>query len=610
MSRRISFIESAMRNRQIVFLTIVLLIGLGVYALFNMPRQEFPTVTIRQGLVIGAYPGANSGEVEEQLTTEVERYLFSYKEINKKKTYSYSRDGLMIVFVELNDGTKNADQFWSKLKHGLNEFKMSLPAGVIALYADNDFGDTSALLISIEGNNTSYRELENYMNKLEDRLRRIESVSKLRHYGLQHEQITIYLEKDRLEKYGISSSTITAGLFSQGLTSSATTVNNGSIRIPVHISSVYETEKDIANQIIYVDPDGNIIRIRDIAEVVREYPQPDNYIENNGYKSVLISMEMTGGNNIVKFGNEVGNTLKDFEKTLPEGISIERIADQPRVVEDSVTTFLIELLFAIISVIIVTMLLLPFRVASVAASSIPVTIFTSLGMMYVFGIVLNTVTLAALIVVLGMIVDNSIVIVDSYMEKISHGMSRWSAAISSAKTYFKAIFSATLAISITFFPFLFTLKGTFRDFVLMFPWTVTITLGISLVVAMMVIPYLEYFFIRKGFSKAITKKNPGMLNFIQRTYEKYLLKAFAHPRMTIWAGVISVILALGLFFIVPQRLMPVAERNQFAVEIYLPQGSSLNSTALVADSLEHILSADPGIVSVTSFIGCSSPRFH
>src|SRR5512145_275306 len=134
MSRNISFVESAMKNRQIVFLIIALLIGLGVFALFKMPRQEFPVFTIRQGLVIAVYPGATSEQVEEQLTPEVERYLFSYKEVNKKKTYSYSKEGLMILFVELNDNVKNAEEFWSKLKHGLNNLKPSLPPGVLAIY--------------------------------------------------------------------------------------------------------------------------------------------------------------------------------------------------------------------------------------------------------------------------------------------------------------------------------------------------------------------------------------------------------------------------------------------------------------------------------------------
>ncbi len=612
MKRRISSIESAMKYRQIVFLVVGVLIILGFVALRNMSRQEFPEFTIRQGLVIGLYPGATSAQVEGQLTTEVERYLFSFKEVKKKKTYSLSRDGLMIIYVELNDNVKNSEEFWSKLKHGLTLLKSQLPTGVVALIANNDFGDTSALLVTLESEEKSYRELEVYLNKLEDRLRRIESVSKVRHFGLQKEQISIYLEKNKLEKYGINSSTLLVTLFTQGYTATGGSVENGNLDVPIHISSLYENENDIAQQIIYSDPTGHLIRLKDVAKVVREYPEPDNYIENNGRKCLLISMEMLQGNNIVQFGSEVDKVLQEFQKELPQDVSIKRIADQPKVVGTSINNFLVELLYAIIAVILVTIILLPIRVASVAASSIPITIFISLAIMYVFGIELNTVTLAALIVVLGMIVDNSIVIVDNYMEQLDHGVSRWHASIISAKAYVKAIVSATLAISITFFPFLFTLKGTFKDFVLMFPWTVTITLGISLLVAILVIPYLQYFFISKGFLQLDSKKKKkfNLLDALQSRYEKILAKAFAHPKLTISIGALSVIVGLIFFTQVPQRLMPAAERDQFAVEIYLTQGNSLKQTSLVCDSLERILKMDSRVTSITSFIGTSSPRFH
>lgn len=613
MKKKIGIVESAMRHWQIVFLITSLLVLFGVYALLNMPKQEFPQFTIRQGLVIGVYPGATSAEVEEQFTTAVERYLFSFKEIKKAKTYSLSKDGMMIVFVELNDDVKNADEFWSKLKLGLNSFKSQLPSGVLALFANNDFGDTSALLITLESDNKSYRELEVYLNRLEDRLRRIESVSNLRDYGLQREQISIYLEKEKLTNYGISSTTLMANLFTQGFTTMSGSIDNSQLVAPIHVSKSYLNEKDIAEQIIYSDPTGNIIRLKDVARVVREYPRPDSYIKNNGKKCLLISMEMQQGNNIVKYGKDVNKTLAEFQKELPNGVSIERVADQSKVVADSVNTFLKELLFAMIAVILITVVLLPLKVASVAASTIPITIFASLGIMFMSGMELNTVTLAALMVVLGMIVDNSIVVVDSYMEKLDHGISRWNAAISSAKGFFKAIFSATLAISITFFPFLFTLKGMFADFVKLFPWTVSITLGISLLVAMLLIPFMQYAFIKKGFqqSKRIRKKNRRtFLDIVQTTYEKWLELAFRHPRFTMIAGVLSVVIGIIMFMQVPQRLMPVAERNQFAVEIYLPQGNSLDQTAMVADSLAKILKHDERITSVTSFIGTSSPRFH
>ncbi|MGD9555893.1 MAG: efflux RND transporter permease subunit [Mangrovibacterium sp.] len=611
MKKKMGIVESAMRYWQIMVMLIVMMGIIGIYALMVMPRQEFPSFTIRQGLVIGVYPGASSEEVEEQLTSKVEKYLFSYKEIKKKDTYSVSKDGMMIVFVELDNSVKNSDEFWAKLNHGMNTFKSQLPSGVLALVTNSDFGDTSALLIALEADNLSYRQLEDHMNELEDRLRRIESVSKLNHIGLQPEQISIYLEKEKLTNYGITPTTLLANLFTQGFTTMSGTIDNEDYVAPIHISPSFNNEEDLAEQIIYSDPSGNIIRLKDVARIVREYPDLDSYITNNGHKCLLISMEMLQGNNIVQYGKEVDEVLRQFQSELPEGISIERIADQPKVVGHSISNFLVEMGYAIIAVILVTMILLPFRVATVAASTIPITIFISLGIMLLTGMELNTVTLAALIVVLGMIVDNSVVIVDSYMEKLDHGLSSWHAAISSAQSLFKAIFSATLAISITFFPFLFTLKGMFRDFVQLFPWTLTITLGISLLVAMFLIPLMEYIFIRKGFKQAEgRKKRRSMLDMIQDTYEKWLGKAFRHPRITMTAALIAVLGGIFLFTLAPQRLFPTAERDQFAVEIYLPQGSSLDQTVVVTDSLEKILKADSRVVSVTAFNGASSPRFH
>ena len=226
---------------------------------------------------------------------------------------------------------------------------------------------------------------------------------------------------------------------------------------------------DVEQLVVYSDPSGNVVRLKDVARVRREYPQPSSYVTNNGQKCLVLSVEMKKGRSITAMGADIEKVMDEFKSTLPSDVTIFTITDQTKVVNDSVVNFLRELLIAIAAVVIVIMLFLPMRVALVAASTIPISIFISLGLFYAFGIELNTVTLAALIVTLGMIVDNSIVIIDSYMEMLAEGKSRWTASISSATHFFKSIFSATLAISITFFPFLLTTKGMYHDFLLYFP---------------------------------------------------------------------------------------------------------------------------------------------
>ena len=370
---------------------------------------------------------------------------------------------------------------------------------------------------------------------------------------------------------------------------------------------------DVADQIIFSDPQGHVIRLKDVARVVREYSEPDSYITNNGTKCLVLSMEMREGNNIVQMGEDVNKVLEEYEKELPDDVSIFRITDQSQVVGDSVTTFLRELLIAIIAVIIVVMLLMPLRVASVAASTIPITIFLSLLVFYACGLELNTVTLAALIATLGMIVDNSIVIIDCYMEKLDSGIDRWTAAIESAKEFFKSILSATLAISITFFPFLITSQGMINDFLQSFPWAITIILFLSLLVAVLLVPYIQYHFIHTGFRKQPKeekKQRRSFLTILQSSYDKLIVKCFAHPIRTMGVGLLSIVAGVVIFLSLPMKLMPFAERNQFAVEIYMPFGTALEQTAAVADSLESILRQDSRVVSVASFKGGGSPRFH
>ncbi len=604
----------AMKHHRIVLMITGMLVLFGVYALWHMPKQEFPVFTIRQGVVAGVYPGATSSEVEEQLTKPLERFLFTYKEVKKSGTYSLSRDGVVYVFVELNDNVNNKDEVWSKIKHGLTLFKSQLPPGVLAVIANDDFGDTSALLISMQSETKTYRQLQKYMEDLEDRLRSIESVSNLRLYGAQNEQISIYLEKEKIATYGINILGLYRTLLTKGLIVPAGKVDNPDINAPIHISRPFLSERDLEEQIVYSDPSGNYIRLKDVATVAREYPAPKSYTTYKGVKCLILSAEMREGYNIVEYGQEVDKVMAEFEQTIPADIKIERIVDQPRVVNDSTTSFLKELLMAIGAVIIVTMVLLPLRVAGVAASSIPITIFISLGMMYMFGIELNTVTLAALIVVLGMIVDNSIVIIDDYIEKLDHGMPRWEASIAGTKEYLKAIFSATLAIGITFFPFLFTLTGQFNDFIRSFPWTILLTLSVSLLVAILIIPYFQYLFIRYGLKKEDNKSDKpahkSLLDRVQGSYDKFIETVFRYPKTFLWAGIASVLVGIGLSLTLPLKLMPFAERDQFAVEIYLPQGSPLDETEAVARDMEALLEKDTRVESVSAFIGTGSPRFH
>ena len=597
-----------LEHYSITLLIIGILFVMGIIGMYIMPKDEFPHATIRQGVVVAVYPGATSEEVEQQVARPLERYLFTFGEVNRVKTTTTSQNGMCIVMVKLNDDVNNKDEVWSKIKHGLNGFKASLPTGVLAIVVNDDFGNTSALLIAIESDQRSYRELKQYSDDLSDRLRRIPSVANVKMFGEQKEQISLYIDRKRLEAYGIGQQMLFSRLQAQGITTMSGSISDDDQHIPIHIENTEDSEEEIANQIIFSDPvTGKVARVRDIARVVREYEPMASRIEQDRHPCVLLSMEMTPGNNVVLYGEAVDQVLKDFRQNeLPTDVKVTRIADKPKVVSQSVTSFLRDLLISMLIIILVMMVLFPIRSAIVAAVTIPLSTFVSVAVMYMMGIELNIVTLAALIVVLGMIVDNSIVVIDGYLEYLGKGYEPKEAAIESARQYFMPMMLATICICAIFYPFLITMKGMFHDCLEDFPVTITINLMVSLILAVTVIPFLETRIIKPG--KVSTDGN-AITKWVQRTYDKVLDWTFAHPWITVGGGLGVILISLLILPTLKIRLFPYADRDQFAVEIFLPDGKGMAETELIADSVQHVLEKDERIVGITGFIGCSSPRF-
>lgn len=609
-------VTTGFKYRQVVILIASVLILFGVYALIVMDKNEFPGFTIREGVVAAVYPGANVEQCEQEVLKPLEDYIFSYKEVNKKKTYSNVTDGMVMIFVELDDDVHDTTPFWNEFKLGMQQEKLKLPSGVLAVETVSNFGDTSSLLITMQSEQKTYRELGDYMDRLKDRLRTVNSVGTMDVYGTQQEQISITIDPEKLSKYAINEKTLALTLLAKGFQTTGGSLKSGIYTQPIYVQRSVNSILDLREMIVFAEPSGSIVRLGDIADIKKEYAEPTSYITNNGTKCILLSVQMKEGNNIVEMGKEVNKQLTVFEAELPADVTLFKITDQPVVVNSSVQDFLQELLIAIVAVVVVIMLLLPLKVALIAASTIPIAIFISLGIFYVLGIELNTVTLACLILSLGMIVDNSVVIIDDYVELISEGMDRKSATLRSGTEFFKAIFSATLAISITFFPFLLTMTGMFRDFLTDFPWALTIILMVSLFVAELLVPFLQYVLIKEPIYKqeqdaiASGKKKFSFFVWLQKIYDKLITLCFNYPRATLAISIAAVVIGTILFITRPFQLMPIAERNQFAVEIFLPSGTAVERTSQVADSLEAILSKDERVVSIASFHGCSSPRFQ
>ncbi len=608
-------ISGSIQHRKIVWVIVAVIVAFGVYALLDMKKDEFPAFSYPQGIVAGVYPGASSEEVEAQLTKPLEELLFTLPEVDRKKTYSVTKEGICYVYVMLDLTMSDYHQAWTKIRNKINENKaLTFPAGVLAIAVIDDFGNSSSLLIAMESDDKTYREMHEYTHDLKQRLREIPEMGNVSVLGEQQEEIAVTVDKEKLSFYGISPNSLMLQYTTQGLLTASGTMETSDFDLPLHLENPVVSEEELENQIIYSDPAGNTVRLRDVATVERRMAPPSKVVNYNGNDAIIISVEMRKGFNIVAFGKEVEGVLAAFRQTLPDSVKLYRITDQPKVVDKSVRSFLRDLVISMVVVIAVMLLLFPFRTALIASSGLPVCTAISIGLMYLFNIELNTVTLAALIVVLGMIVDDSIINIDGYIDKLSQGLAPFDAAVTSARELFMPMLIATGAIATMFFPMTRIITGPLGDFVQLFPWTVAFSLMASLAYAMLVIPALEIHFIKPETDRpkrnAFIRAQMRFFGFLQGLYDKLQNHCFRHPHFTIALGIGSIVLGILMFLALNVQMMPNAERDCFAVEIRLPEGSSLEATTRISDSLQKMMLTDPRVVSVTAFIGETAPRFH
>jgi len=606
------FIEKSLKYKQVTLTVLFIVFCVGVYSLLNMSRREDPKLTNPQGLVVAFYPGASSTQVEEQVTKKIEECLFKFEEVKKNETVSSSEEGKVIITVILKEDVKALDVFWNKLSQQLMLLRQTeLPDGVIGPIVNSDFGDTEAMIVGISGEGVPYNQLKHYSRQLEEQLRTLPEVSKVKRAGDLAEQIQVFTNSAKMAQYGVNQQDIIRILKSQNDVYPTGDLDISSFKVPLYTKGYYNTQEELENQIVGASQSGSVVRLKDIATFSRAYADPANKIKVNEEEAVIVSIQMHSGNNIVKFGKDVNAKLEHFRKTIPSNVKVTTIADQPYIVDKSISGFLKEFMLAIIAVIIVIVLMLPFRISVVASLAIPMTIAFTLAIMNVFGLELHQVSLSTLIVVLGLVVDNAIVVVDNYVELLDKGVNRWDAARRSAKELVIPILTATLTIVLAFAPMLM-LTGVIGEFIQALPLTIAISLSASFIVSMVFTPLLCYAFIKKGLhSPGVEQKKKGsLLDKMQSGYNRALDWTVVNPKKTISLGLLSLALALVIFkFGIKQKFFPEAERNQFVMELRMPTGTNLNTTEKATAKLENLIKNDERVIGYNSFIGTSAPRF-
>lgn len=614
-------IRAAVANRQVVYVLLSLLVLLGAWSLFTMPRREDPRITIRQGLVLALYPGATAEQVETQVARRVEQRLFARAEVNRAKTYTTSRPGLFVANVELTDRVRRPDEFWAMLRHDMNETAaQELPRGVVGPIVDANFGDVAAVLLTVRGPDGRYgpRELATFLDRIEEAVRRVPATAKVRRWGEQPEEIAVTARPERLAQYGVTTAQVLGALRARNAVFDAGAVDAGASTVRLRPAGLFRVEDDVRALEIGVGRTGTPVRLGDVAAVERRYADPTYAARVDGAPAVVMSVEMQEGQNIVAYGAALDRALADVRPLLPPDVMIERVADQPTQVRHRVRDFGREFAIAVVSVVLVTILLLPLRVAAIAALAIPATVAVTVAVLSAVGIELHQISFAGLVVALGMVVDDAIVIADNYVELLDEGVPRADAAWRSASDLAGPVLGATLTIVASFLPLGVLLPGTVGEFIRALPFTVAVALLCSFGVAMFLTPLLCLAFIRTGLRPHAADgagadarpRRRSPLDVMQAAYEWAMARAMPRPRLTLALAAGSVVAGAALLATRPQRFFPPAERPQFVVDVWMPEGTRFAATDATVARLTAALQRTPGVVQVGAFVGGGSPRFY
>ena len=602
-----------LRYPQITLVSTALLFAAGVYALLTMPRREDPKITVRVGVMAVYYPGATSEEVEQQVTKVLEERLFRYQEVRKEKTYSTSRPGYAFINIELEESVQHPDQFWSKLGLDMAVVKQtSLPAGVLGPILDTDFGDTIAVLIALHGGQYDYSQLKDYSERIEEALRTIPATSKLKRYGEQREQIYVTSTPQLLAQYRVELPRVIQTLQARNSVKPGGEFETGASKLPIDANGLMETPAALNRLMIDVSPAGQPLYLGDLARIERRYQDPEFLTRYNGQPALMISVEMQDGFNIVEFGRQISDKLAEVRRLLPPDLRVDLVANQPRMVQERISGFMREFTIAILSVIIVTLLLLPFRVALVASVAIPVTVSITFALLNLFGIDLQQVSISMLVVMLGILVDDAIVVADNYVELLDQGKGVGEAAAHCARDIVIPLVAATLTIIAAFLPELFTLTGSVGEFIHSMPIVVGISLSVSFAVAFFFTPLICRYFIKKGLNSQTggEAKRASLVDRLESRYESIAALTLRAPKLTALGGMVAVAAGVLLMMNLPQRFFPPAEREQFVIDLWLPEGSQIEYTDRMLRRVEKELVATPMVSSFGTFLGASAPRFY
>ncbi|WP_027398686.1 efflux RND transporter permease subunit [Anaerovorax odorimutans] len=597
--------EWCLNHKQLVYFVVFLTFVMGIFSYGNLGRMEDPEFAVREMYMTVAWPGATAEQVEKQVTDNIERTLQDIP--NKDYIRSYSKAGQAIIFIALKDTVPQSQvrDTWVEVRNLVIDMKSKLPSTVQGPVFNDRFDDVYGCIYALTSDGFSYEDMRETAENIRRTFLGVNDVKKVELLGVQSEKVYIKIENSKMASLGITANMISNALATQNTVMPSGMMETSQDNVYVRVSGVFDDVYNIED--VTLKAGGRLIRLGDIAEITRGYSEPsDPKMYYNGEEAIGIAVSMDEGGNIINLGENLDNNLKEIRKDLPAGLEISQVANQPEAVESSVNEFVETLVLAIIIVLIVCFISLGIRTGTVVALCIPLVTAGVLVGMYAFGIPLHKVSLGALIIALGLLVDDEIIAIEMMSVKIDEGWDRLKAGCYAYTSTAFPMLTGTLATCIAFTPVFFS-KGPASEYTGSIFSVITMALLLSWVVSVCVTPLLGYSIIQKKF----TKDNKGMYN--SRFYNgfKKTLKFCLNNRKRVLIITVIVFCFSGfsLTHFVPKEFFPDATRPELIVDLTLPQGSSIEETQRCAQKLSEAIKDDKNIENYSFYVGRSASRF-
>lgn len=607
-----NIIEYSIKHKSVVRYLTILIIILGIFSYIKIGKLEDPEFKIKEAIVVTLYPGATPHEVELEVTDKLENAVRQLPNVDKIQ--SISKNGYSQIKISLLESipSKEIEQYWDNLRKKVTDAQKNLPLGTLPSIVLDDYGDVYGMFFSVTFDGYSDHEINKYIDFIKREFQSIPGVSKSILFGRKEEIIEITLNRENLNKLNINDKLILGTFLSQNIPVSISKFNYGNNTLQVNIDRNFHSIEDIENLIIFSNKnlkgeETNIL-LKEIATVKRTPKVPiGNLMRYNGKSAVGILLSPETGTNVVNTGKLIDKKIEELKKIIPAGIHIQKIYYQPDLVQTAINQFVLNLIESVIVVIGVLLFTMGIRSGLIIGSGLILSILGTLVILLIFKIDLQRVSLGSFIVAMGILVDNSIVVVDGILNALDTGVDRFKAMTEPPKKAALPLFAATLIAIIAFLP-TYLMSTNAGEYISSLFWVIAISLSLSWIFSLTQTPAYADLYLKNNI---ITNKTESSKSIKFYTlFQNILKKILSYRLLTISTVLVALIISFFIFLMVPKSFFPASDKKGFVLNLWLPEGKQIEITDQTSKIIENKLLENKNVVSVTSAIGSSVPRYY